>query len=389
MRKFVRRHRVGVGAAALLLGLLMAFSVIASLQAARIAGERDRANREAETAQQVLQFLVGLFTVSDPSEARGNTMTAREVLDNGAATIDRTLTDQPGVQARLQATIGTVYMNLGLYREAEALLKRAVETYRLTAGENAPGTMAALGSLADAHWHMGRIADAEVVYAELVRRRERMLGAEHPDTLKAKFDLASAYFVQRRVGDAETLTRETLEAQQRVLGREHLDTLKSLSNLAVILHNRNRTEEALTLSKEALDIRQRVFGMDHPETLRSLHIIGNTYAQLGRLPEARTHLERALEGRRRVLGENHQTTLGSAKSLARIYRDQKQYVEAERLLLRIAELLGVQESQTTLVESVNSDGADLNVARELSELYTARGDTRKAGLWHARVRADR
>ena len=89
LSKFVRRHRFGVAAAALLILLLVGFSVVSAMQAARIARERDRANREAQTAQRVISFLVGLFNISDPSEARGNAITAREVLDRGATTIDR------------------------------------------------------------------------------------------------------------------------------------------------------------------------------------------------------------------------------------------------------------------------------------------------------------
>ena len=112
--KFVRRHRGGVAAAATLVILLAVFAVVMTIQARRIARERDRANQEASTAKQVSDFLVGLFSVSDPSEARGKTLTAREVLARGAAQLDTGLQDQPQVQARLQATIGAVYTGLGL-----------------------------------------------------------------------------------------------------------------------------------------------------------------------------------------------------------------------------------------------------------------------------------
>ena len=75
-RKFIRRHRIGVTFAVLVIFLLAGFAVSRTIQAARIARERD-------TAEQVSEFLVGLFEVSDPSEARGTTITAREVLDKG------------------------------------------------------------------------------------------------------------------------------------------------------------------------------------------------------------------------------------------------------------------------------------------------------------------
>src|SRR5580704_18347768 len=61
-RKFIRRHRFGVGVAAAAVVLLIGFAASMALQARRIAKERDRASRIAD-------FMAQMFTVSDPSEA--------------------------------------------------------------------------------------------------------------------------------------------------------------------------------------------------------------------------------------------------------------------------------------------------------------------------------
>jgi serine/threonine protein kinase len=129
-RKFVRRHRYGVGVAAGVVLLVFGFAVTMAAQARRTAHERDRANREAEVSKQVTDFMTGLFRVVSPSEARGNKITAREILDRGAAQIDSGLKAQPEIQARLKHTMGLVYTNLGLNRQAQDLLERAVETQR-------------------------------------------------------------------------------------------------------------------------------------------------------------------------------------------------------------------------------------------------------------------
>ena len=88
---------------------------------------RPRQPRGGVAATQVSDFLVGLFKVSDPSEARGNTLTAREILDKGARAVQETLREQPEIQARLQTTMGTVYTNLGVYDAALSLLEQAVQ----------------------------------------------------------------------------------------------------------------------------------------------------------------------------------------------------------------------------------------------------------------------
>ena len=194
-RKFAQRHRVGVAAAASLAVLLVAFAVVMAVQAGRIARERDRANREAAAATQVTSFLVGLFKVSDPSEARGNSLTAREILSRGSADVETRLRDQPQVQASLESTIGTVYTSLGLYDEARPLLERALRTQKALQGEDAAETLATANSLASLYWSRGDYAGSERLYADIVRRRARTLGEEHPETLRSNFDLASVYLV--------------------------------------------------------------------------------------------------------------------------------------------------------------------------------------------------
>jgi hypothetical protein len=125
-------------------------------QAQRIARERDRANREAETAKQVSDFLTELFQVSDPGESRGRTLTAAEILSTGAARVKDGLRDQPEVQARLMATIGGVYTKLGLLKEAEPLLKQALDTYTRVAGPDHPDRLATLNRLADVYWYQSQ-----------------------------------------------------------------------------------------------------------------------------------------------------------------------------------------------------------------------------------------
>ena len=92
---------MGFGFAATLVVLITAFAVVMSIQAERIARERDRANREAKISKQVSDFMQSLFRAPDPFEGKGKDVTAREILDEGSARIATELKDQPEVQAKL------------------------------------------------------------------------------------------------------------------------------------------------------------------------------------------------------------------------------------------------------------------------------------------------
>ena len=127
-RKFVRRHRVGVTAAAAVVLALILGMVGTIIGLIRANEAEAQAREEAEMSTQVSDFLVELFEVSDPSEARGNTITAREILDRGAERIGSQLETQPAIQARLQSTMGRVYSGLALFGPARDLQESALKT---------------------------------------------------------------------------------------------------------------------------------------------------------------------------------------------------------------------------------------------------------------------
>src|SRR3989304_3471961 len=140
-RKFIRRHQGGVAAAAAVL-IALIFGLVSATAGMIRAREAERvAVREAATANEVSNFLVGAFEVADPSEALGRTITAHEILGKGAREIEKALSQQPEVQARLMVTMGKVYTNLGLYGEAEPLPTKAVETCRRALGKDHPDTL--------------------------------------------------------------------------------------------------------------------------------------------------------------------------------------------------------------------------------------------------------
>ncbi|HEU4925651.1 MAG TPA: serine/threonine-protein kinase [Vicinamibacterales bacterium] len=377
-RKFIRRHRVGVGVGSALVALLTLFALAMTLQAGRIARERDRANREARNARQVADFLIDLFAVSDPSEARGNSLTAREILQKGAAKIDQRLEDQPDVRARLQATIGTVYTNLGLYRDAEPLLRRALETNRRVLGDDDAQTVTSAHQLANLLWYQDNLKEAERLYADVVARRERILGVDDPQTLRAKFDLGTLYWAQKRFDDAERITRETLERQRRVLGETHTQTQDSIHSLASIYYGQGKLPEAEALQVKVLELRRRVLGADHPETLLDVYNLATIHDRMERAETAEQLYKSAVADMARVLGKTHRWTCLAQRRLAALYARQKRFQESEALALAAHEGYAA-------TFGANGDMTQA-VVGQLTALYEAWGRPEEAARWRAQVR---
>jgi hypothetical protein len=89
-----------------------------------------------------------MFKDSDPNKARGNTITAREILDNGSREIDKGLEKDPELQAQMMSVMGDVYVNLGLYARGQPLLAKSAEIRRRVLGPERPDTLEATDRLA-------------------------------------------------------------------------------------------------------------------------------------------------------------------------------------------------------------------------------------------------
>jgi serine/threonine-protein kinase len=186
--RFVSRHRVGVGSAAVIAGLVLSLGGTAAVQAERIRRqamelevERDRARTEAAAAERVSDFLVGVFEVSDPMLSTfDDSVRAVDLLDRGAERIETDLAGQPDLQTRLMGVIGRAYGNLGRSGRAEAILLRAVDLQRVTEGDSSAAVVAALQQLARARSSLGEYAAAESAFREAIRIQAGIAPDEAP-----------------------------------------------------------------------------------------------------------------------------------------------------------------------------------------------------------------
>jgi len=271
LRKMVSRHRSGFAFGASLLALLAAFAVMMSVQAGRIALERDRANQEAEIASQVSRFLVDIFKVSDPGWSRGEDVTAREVLDKGAETIRFELADQPDVRGRLMGTMAQSYNNLGLYEHGLAL---ADEAYRihgdLFEGDD-PAMADTLQVLAEIQHSKGDYRESERLGRESLEMRRRLFGDEHEEIASSLHLLAVALKAQAEWDEAEAMYREALAIRRAGRSGESPYTVATISSLANLLRTRGELDEAETLAAEAVHLARQHHGELHPTVISSLN----------------------------------------------------------------------------------------------------------------------
>jgi eukaryotic-like serine/threonine-protein kinase len=330
-RKFARRHRLGVSVAAIAVVLLIAFAWAMTLQARRIARERDRATREAQVSQRITDFLTLLFSVPDPNTAHGNNITARELLDTGSRQIDASLSAQPEVQARLMQTIGVTYTNLGLYAPALDELQRALDIQQRLLGLENPDTLRSMCAVARVYELQTKWQPAEKLYQQAVDIQRRVLGPEHPDRLDALQNLGYLIARQDRFSEGEKLVRDAVDIERRVLGVENPATLRGMTFLGDVLGFQGRWMEVEEVAGQALAIEQRVLDRDDPRTQTTRNLLAGALDNDGKHLEAEKVLREALDIDRRVLGSNNPVAAGRMGTLATVLTNEKQFSEAEKL----------------------------------------------------------
>jgi serine/threonine protein kinase/Tfp pilus assembly protein PilF len=418
VRKFIRRHKVSVAAAAVVLLALLAGITGTTIGLIRAVRAEKAATEEAENARQVSDFLVRLFEVSDPSEARGNTVTAREILDRGVEKIEGELDDQPMVKAQMMFTMGRVYQSLGLYEQARPLLEKTLAIMRNNLGENKPALAQIISQLVVLYSQQGSYKEALPLAQEVLTIREEILGREHPDVAWA---LQNIGMCLREMGDylkAQEYLERSLAIREKVLGPEHIDTAQSLYHLGWVFKLKGEYQKALGLYESALSIREsnlpedhpeiarnlndlcvlhldtvnydkaleilqrslaireKIYGHEHPEVADSLENIGTTFCYLGKYKEAKPYDERALAIREKVLGPESPKVAGSLNNLALLFRNLGKHHEAlplyKRALAIFEKTLGpghpdVAMALTNIALLQTSLKSDFNEIRELLE----------------------
>jgi eukaryotic-like serine/threonine-protein kinase len=365
VRKYARRHRVAVAGFVGLVLLLSAFSVLQAVQLRRItrerdraAHERDRATHERDRATRITDFMTGMFKVSDPSEARGNKVTAREILDKASNDMGTGLAKDPEVQAQMMQVMASTYTNLGLYPRAHELAKRALDARLNLLGPEDPRTLESMTQLGWILNREGKYVEAEKMERQAFDSERRILGPEDPLTIETMTNLS--YIVQGPgdFGHGEKFAREAIEVGTRRLGPESDLVLQSMNYLGVALWNEGRYGEAEREYRQLLDIDRRV-GPDHPETLRVMSNLAVAVQAQGRFAEAEQIYRENLVTLQRVLGPEHQLTTGTMFNLASLLTEEGHYAQAKKMYretlaiqLRIS---GPEHPRTLLTKSGLAD----------------------------------
>jgi serine/threonine protein kinase/tetratricopeptide (TPR) repeat protein len=370
-QRFVRRHAIGVSVSALFLILVLAFAATMSIQRQQIAEERDRATQERARAEKVSNFMLDVFAYAEPFTSEGKEVTARQLLEQAARSIQSDLSEQPEVRARLLESIGKAFRRQGLneraiayyeeamrireqaelpldaqtgslltelaialriqgrFEDADRALAKALEISKSEGNDQSLAGAQLLASLGQLELNRGNLDRASDYLTRSLEVTREVAGPRSTHVAAILIDMANVRSWMDDVDGAERAAREAMSIYRETVDERHPDHVTAKYLLARVLNMQGRTDDAATLYENALTFQKLVFGEDSVRVGHTMTELAQVRLNQNRVDEAEQLMAQSLEISRRVRGESHYTTGYLLSGLAQIHFRQGKLTQAE------------------------------------------------------------
>lgn len=358
------------------------------------------AKLEAKTAMRVSDFMVDLFEIPDSTRTgkgslRGKEVTAEAILDQGTDKIRRNLDDDPEIQARLMATIGRVYNNMGLYDQAETNLKDAIALQKEVLNANDPDLARTLiqlgilfrrkgqadeavnqidqaikildqdidtnhGDLARAYNEIGLLlknSDADAARNAYQQARDLIAtfkGVEHASLWQLDANLAGMDARAGRYENARDAFERALEGGTRLLGEDNPRLGSIMNNLAFVHRKMGNYQLSLVLQTKDAELIEKHLGPDHPQMFGALSGLATTCKRLGDFDSAKRHGARAVAVTKKSLPAKHRYVWMALNNYADTLSRSGDFTEACQQLEKVTECLNLRDDDVVEFNRLSS-----------------------------------
>ncbi|MEZ5344682.1 MAG: tetratricopeptide repeat protein [Pyrinomonadaceae bacterium] len=362
--KFIKRNSFAVSVAVLVLAVMIA-GIIATAWQARIANaERDNARSEAAKAVKINAFLQNVLNFSNPhwlssNPEKNRNATVSEAIDAAVKNIDEELKGEPEIQAEVRFTIGKTYFGQGRIADAEKILRKAMEQFAETQGQDSERVMQVSVILADSLYLKGDYPEAEKYYRRAIEYFQRE--TEKKDNPGRWFaiasnDLGNITINQGKITETEKLYGDALAAARKLSDEDRWIVPIVLANIGMLNLNRGDFKNAKERFLEAEKILKGLSAEPKFEYANVLKYLGRSSKMSGNYQEAETEFLQAYEIFVKNVGEEHQYTAQALTELADVYYLQEKYDKAEKK---------IRDAMTIQNRKLKDDHWDVTVSKSV------------------------
>lgn len=373
--------------------LMLAFAAIAwqalvSRDAAKVA--QQQAEIELITERETRDFLLSVFQLADPSEARGNEISVREILDRGVKRISSAQFSSPQIKAKFLNTMAQAYSNLGLNKESLDLFaasSKAIDSsapssaksqlvienfvaaadvyYKMGDYDQARSTIAnitndsaiwrqasaaqrakLLNIKGDVHSYAEEDADADAAYKQAISILDSEILPIKVSVSERSRSLGGRALIAHFAGQAQQAESWYLQASELLVqefGEDHPDTIWALSSLASAAYVNNNRELARRTWERQLKIATQVLSAGHPEIATILSSLGLLELESGQLMSARQYLQQAILIDREKRSERFDDLVYPLSNLALLNIVEGDLSAAQELVAEARDIIGERE----------------------------------------------
>lgn len=381
LSRFARRNRAlttSVVISFLVLCVAVAGVGISWVRAKRAEGvalqRLEESRHEAAKAKAFGDSLRRLLRSATPDVARGRDVSVlREMLAEAAHEADSGLDELPEVKAAMQETIGEVYHDIGLYDDAEPLLRSALAVRRQLLGNEHLDVARSLASLASFLRDRSDYDEAIAAYEESIAIMRKHLSETDPTLIGVMSELAQTQVetnIPELIRAAGVLCRRVLALQRQIYPEQSGEIAASLSTLGDIIRAEGDLDGAEQAIRKSLRIREDLYGEYSTGVASSLSGLGAVLLDNGDLEGAEKTFRRVLAIRHRLLGDRHSALAWPSFQLAFVLKDEGRFEEAERLC---------REAIAIRIDRLGEDHPQVADGRQrLAEVLIASGRRREA-----------
>lgn len=389
VKKFVHRHQLGVFSFSVFMAAILLLVSLLFQKTQALSESLQAVESEKNKVNQVTQYLVDVFKLSDPIKNKQGKTDVKTLLDYSAQQLELQFDNEPETKSMLFHTLGTVYLNMSDIESASFMLDKAgafdvkgktnvaIQLTRVQLLEKKGEIQAALDTLESLRLDADKqLSDSEQLKALLLKGQllyqkndleaaKRLLINElaiyqnkqqHKQSGTSQTEADIDYLLGSifwKLGDMNEVSKyysKSYKSNLSRLGEQHHSTLKSQSAMGVLAYTMGDFEQALSHFQSVLDNRTQQLGKHHDLTADAHNRLGATWYELGKGELAETHYRAALTAFE-VNGLNQSLKFARVlNNLGLIKRQQQKFDEAsvlfEQALAIQEELLGAGHPST-------------------------------------------
>lgn len=372
LRRFARRHVVGLGSASAVLLALIAGLTAATLGMIEAQRQHQIAEQRQQELEQVSRFQQSMLENIDP-EVMG-TVLSESMRSQFEAALDRSTErisddlDMRQIESFLAMTSPTDLAREMLHQH---MLRQAVESVDTQFADQPLLKASLLNAIADVYSAIG-LFEPELELREEIRTLYRnQLDGRSLEVLKAEREVGKVMFHVNRFDEAESTLRGLTEALDPDHPEQARLLVQTTNDLVLTLADMARMDEAIALGELNLSRAIDLDGLHSATVVDMTSTLGYAFARAGRIETALDHFQAALEGARAAEPDDAQDITGHltnvAAALGALGRHEQALEIEEELLGKLQRSVGRRH-----LNSLRAMGNMANNLRRAGRLAEAR-----------------